>query len=422
YQQIMSGKRVDIVPDVGLGLGTNYDTSILLDAMTEEAIQDLQYSPYDDFTDSKDYIRHYGRDESSETEFLLGNRKMTINGYTFIVLENTTLQNGYARFTDATQRFLKEALDESVKRDPSAPVFIINHHRPYGTLGDGMATVDTGSVNLQDILKDYPQAFIWGGHVHDSLQSETSIVQTRTVDENGNIVDAGYTSLTCGSVTSNNAGTHGSSDSGGFMQLVQVDVNGNIRITKYTVGASADSTDCEVSSTIPEITMNEQGQWVKAYEGDTSESPAILTLQTINNPWYVINSVDDNVRDEYSVDVRAAQFSIGFEPGSATVNGKTLTFKKAINRLGFTNENTTITRYYAFLFDANSQNIETQILSTNVAGYAKYTDMPDTYTINFNNKGAFVIIRAYDFWVAYLGTENPRYISNDAQIAVNQSA
>ena len=165
--------------------------------------------------------------------------------------------------------------------------------------------------------------------------------------------------------------------------------------------------------------MNEYGQWVKAYDGDNS--PAILTLQTINNPWYVINSVDDAVRDEYSHDVRAAQFQIGFEPGSATLNGTTLTFKKAINKLGYNNENTTITRYYAFLFDANSQNIETQVLSTNVAGYAKYTDMPDTYTINFNNKGAFVIIRAYDFWVAYLGTEHPRYISNDAQIAVNQS-
>lgn len=419
YQQIMSGKRVDIVPEVGLGMGTNYDKSVLFDAMTEEAIAELQYDVNDDYTDSKDYIRHYGRDETSGTMFTLGNRKMTINGYTFIVLENTCLQNGFARFTDATLRFLKESLDESVRRDPSAPVFIINHHRPYGTLGDGMGVVNTGSVNLQEILKDYPQAFIWGGHVHDSLQSETSIYQTRTVDENGNIVDAGYTSLTCGSVTSDNAGTHGSTDKGGFMQLVQVDVNGNVRITKYTVGASADSTDSEVDDNVSEITMNEYGQWVKAYDGDNS--PAILTLQTINNPWYVINSVDDAVRDEYSHDVRAAQFQIGFEPGSATLNGKTLTFKKAINKLGYNNENTTVTRYYAFLFDANSQNIETQVLSTNVAGYAKYTDMPDTYTINFNNTGAFVIIRAYDFWVAYLGTEHPRYISNDAQIAVNQS-
>jgi len=419
YQQILSGKRVDIVPEVGLGMGTSYDKSVLFDAMTEEAIADLQYDPNDDYTDSKEYIRHYGRDETSGTMFTLGNRKMTINGYTFIVLENTTLQNGFARFTDATMRFLKNALDESVRKDPTAPVFVITHHRPYKTHGDAMGVLDTGSVNIDEILQDYPQAMIWGGHVHDSLQSESTIVQTRTVDENGNVTSTGYTSLSSAACTSNTSGTHGSDAEGGFVQLVQVDVNGNVRITKYSVGAKPDNSDCEVDDAVAEINMSDDGQWVKAWSGDSS--PAIQLIQTINNPWFITNAGDDCVRDEYAVDTRAAQLSIGFEAGSATLDGTTLTFNKAINKLGYNNENTTVTWYYAFLFDANGTNIETQVLSTNVAAYAKYTDMPDTYTINFNNTGAYVIIRAYDFWVAYYGTEHERYISNDAQITVYQS-
>jgi len=405
YKQILSGKRVEL-PDA-------------VADMTAEQIAAVHFDPSADYYDSKEYIRHYGRDEGGDQQLAQGNRVMNINGFTFISIEPITLQNGFARFDDSTLNFLKTALDESVARDPSAPIFIITHHRPYKTHGDAMGVLDTGSVNIDEILKDYPQAMIWGGHVHDSLQSETTIVQTRTVDENGNVISNGYTSLSSAACTSDTSGTHGSDATGGFVQLVQVDVNGNVRITKYSVGANPDNSDCEVDDAVAEITMGDDGQWIKAWSGDSSS--AMKLIQTINNPWYIVNSVDDCVRDEYSVDARAAQFSIGFEAGSATLNGTTLTFKKAINKLGYNNENTTVTRYYAFLFDANNNNIETQVLSTNVAAYAKYTDMPDTYTINFNNTGAYVIIRAYDFWVAYLGTENQRYISNDAQIAVNQS-
>ena len=333
---------------------------------------------------------------------MYGNRVMKINGITFVSLEAMILQNAFARYTDATLRFLKDALDESVANDPSAPVFIITHFRPYGTAGYEVDHVYNGAVNLDEILKDYPQALIWGGHKHDALQSETAIVQTRVVDENGNVVENGYTSLTSAESAYTTSAMFGDAEQGdgGFVQLVQTDINGNVRITKYFVSGDIDA---QASSTTlgNEVVQGADGQWVKSWTDNPNE--VVTRVKTINNPWYIINAVDDDVRDEYSVDLRATLSKPAFTSGNVTVSGKTVTFPKAVNSLGTVNENTRIVMYRARLYDAEGALVESVNVSRKISRYANFYDVPDkdTYSATFTGSGTKVVITAFDNWAAF---------------------
>jgi len=401
YQQMFSGKYVEL-PDPS-ALEKGYDKSLLFEGMSEEEIQKLHFNRNDDYTDSKDYVKNYARDEESSQEFAYGNRVMKINGITFIALQNTILQNGYARYTDATIKFLKNALDESVANDPSAPVFIITHYRPYGTHGFHVDPVDAGAVNIDEILKDYPQAFIWGGHEHDTLLSETGIVQTRVVDQKGRVIESGYTSITSAvsAYTSPDVFDFGSQQFSSFVQLVQVDVNGNVRVTKYLVDSPL-SGQGSTTTQGDEIVMGEDGQWIKSWSDNSSE--VVTRVKTINRPWYITNAMDDSVRDEYAVDTRAALSKPEFTSDDVTVDGNTITFPKAVNALGINNENTVIYTYRARLYDASGNLVETKVVSPGPQRYANYYDVPqkDTYSVTFTGTGTKVVITAYDDWAAYL--------------------
>ena len=401
YQQMLSGKYVEL-PDTS-ALEKGYDKSLLFEGMSEAEIQKLHFNRNDDYTDSKDYIKNYARDEESAQEFAYGNRVMKINGFTFIALQHTILQNGYARYSDATLRFLKNALEESVANDPSAPVFVITHFRPYGTGGFHVDPVDAGAVNIDEILKEYPQAVVWGGHEHDTLLSETAIVQTRVVDQKGRVIESGYTSITsaASAYTSPDVFDFGTQQFSSFVQLVQVDVNGNIRITKYMVDSPL-AGQGSATTQGDEIVMGEDGQWIKSWSDNSNE--VVTRVKTVNRPWYITNTVDDDVRDEYTVDTRAALSKPEFTSDGVTVNGSTITFPKAVNALGINNENTVIYTYRARLYDASGNLVETKVVSPCPQRYANYYDVPqkDTYSVTFTGTGTKVVITAYDDWAAYL--------------------
>ena len=414
YQQIFSGKRVEL-PDAS-GLSKGYDKSLLFEGMTDAEKQKLMYNVNDDYTNTKDYIKYFGRDEESAQEFAYGNRVMKINGITFVSLQHTILQNGFARYTDATLRFLKDALDESVANDPSAPVFIITHFRPYGTLGFHSDPVDAGSVNIDEILKDYPQAVIWGGHEHDSLLSETAIVQTRVVDENGNVLEDGFTSVTtaASAYNSDDVFDYGNKVYSSYTQLVQVDINGNIQITKYLVSSPIAGQGSTTTSG-KEIVQGTDGQWTKSWT--TNSAQVVTNAASINDPWYIINAVDDNVRDEYAVDTRAAYSKPQFTSTDVTVSGKIVTFSKAVNALGINTADTVIYTYRVQLYNSSGGLSDTIYISAGPQQYSNYYDVPisDTYSVTVLSSTRKVVITAFDCWAAYY--DHSRYPSITVNIS-----
>lgn len=398
YQQILSGKRVELPAAVA--------------DMTPEQINAVHFNLNDDYTDSKDYIKYYGRDEESAQDFNEGNRIMHINGYTFVAIDAMVLQNGFARYTDSTLRFLKDALDESVAKDPSAPVFIITHYRPYGTEAYQVDLPYNGARNIDELLQNYPQAVLWGGHKHVPLQTETSIIQTRTVDENGNVIESGYTSLTSAASAYGSADKFGdpnNQEEGSYTQLVQVDINGNIKITRYYISSDTAGQACETTSA-NEVVKGSDGQWIKSWTDNSAE--VVTKVKTINNPWFIINSVDDNVRDEYAPDVRAALSQPEFVSNNVTVDGKTITFPKAVNALGVNNAETMIVQYRAYLYDADGNLVEQIDISRFINRYTNYYDVPDpdTYSVTFSGEGTRVVIRAFDTWACFFDHES-RYPS-----------
>lgn len=129
-----------------------------------------------------------------------GNIHTKINGYDFISLD-------YWDYTD----FLKTTLEEissAPDYDPTKPIFIQTHSGYANTSlgGPFHANYDTANSAapgyLQDLLKDYPQAFVGSAHTHFSVEPETSIYQKDfTFFENGSMnyiyqdgpcIDSGY--------------------------------------------------------------------------------------------------------------------------------------------------------------------------------------------------------------------------------------
>jgi len=64
----------------------------------------------------------------------------------------------------------EEIIKTSVAEDPSKPVFIISHYKPKGTMYG-----DTNYTRLSDVIKNYPQVIIWGGHSHTSMHNDNAI-------------------------------------------------------------------------------------------------------------------------------------------------------------------------------------------------------------------------------------------------------
>ena len=119
-----------------------------------------------------------------------------VNGYHFIAIN--PLDEGYrnslansAMYAKETKEWLDKTLKKITRKNPDQYVFLSTHPIMYGMAYGGEHTYTTTAWftrELNEILKKYPQAMIFGGHVHFSINSDTSIMQD------------GFTSLQCGSV------------------------------------------------------------------------------------------------------------------------------------------------------------------------------------------------------------------------------
>ena len=166
-----------------------------------------------------------------------------VNGYHFIALNpiDETYRNSLANsanYAKETKEWLDKTLAKITRQNPNQYVFLSTHPIMYGMAYGGEHTYTTTAwftCELNEILRKYPQAVIFGGHVHFPISSDLSIMQD------------GYTSLQCGSVNymSNEDGEYRDSNAPVSLvdretvhtgYLVQVDGNNNVRILRMNFG------------------------------------------------------------------------------------------------------------------------------------------------------------------------------------------
>ena len=183
------------------------------------------------------------RQYESDSRLDIGCVHQIVNGYHFLSIN--PLDDGYRNTLLSNVMYgaeAKEWLDKTMARitaeNPDQYVFVNTHPVMYRMAYGGEHTYTTTgwfTREIPDILKDYPQAVIFGGHVHFPIHSDLSIMQTT------------FTSLQCGSVN------YMSVEDGEYRDmntkvslidreqvhngyLVQVDGSGNVRVIRLDFG------------------------------------------------------------------------------------------------------------------------------------------------------------------------------------------
>lgn len=159
-----------------------------------------------------------------------GARHCVVNGAHFLFVEPRSYSNNVPYDSEVLE-WLDTKLQNITTEDPEAYVFVFTHPMLYDTCyGSTLSGGSWYTSYLEDTLRSYPQVITFGGHLHFPINDERSIMQDR------------FTSVGCGSVRylaiehgfSNMASATRPKDaydvSSGL--LVQMDNNGNIRITR----------------------------------------------------------------------------------------------------------------------------------------------------------------------------------------------
>lgn len=180
------------------------------------------------------------------------NSHKVINGYHFICW--SSLDGSYDKCSTNTKQVRAE-LDKAVKDDPNKPIFVITHLNPKDT---AYGSDDWGNDDINEVLKDYPQAVSISGHSHYSLIDERSIWQN------------GYTALTTQSLD--------------YIELEQGKFNGSIPRDAYANDISTDLPACLY------MTVENDKITLERLEANTGK--------TLKNPWVIKAPFDKN--DEYT--------------------------------------------------------------------------------------------------------------------------
>lgn len=192
-----------------------------------------------------------------------GYRHCVVNGYHFIFIEPTSYGKG-CPYGESVLTWLDNTLKSITDEDPNAYVFVFTHPMIYKTCYGSELGPSWYTTHLTSTLSKYPQVVTFGGHLHFPINDERSIMQTA------------FTSLGCGSVRylaieggyANANGTvpfDAHSVSSGL--LVQIDKNGNARITRMDFSnESTFKTPWEIS--FPTAT----GDHLKKYTTDRANS------------------------------------------------------------------------------------------------------------------------------------------------------
>lgn len=223
YEEILSPSSVPLIFSLG-----NHDVNCNAGYTYENLNMESFYSIFGDA------YRSY---EKETSDLSIGCTHTIINGYHFLCInpidaEYIGTDDGGVKYSEAAKKWLDETLTKITTENPDQYVFVNTHPMVYGTTYG--STLLTGNhrwytKDLTSILEKYSQVVTFGGHTHFPINDERSIMQNK------------FTSIGCGSVTymaiengfSNVSGTvpsDASKVSSGH--LLEVDANGNVRITR----------------------------------------------------------------------------------------------------------------------------------------------------------------------------------------------
>lgn len=101
------------------------------------------------------------------------NKVVKINGINIITIGAPTSSGNYS----SSYTFLKNALEEAVKEDPTAPIFVLAHH---GVPNTAYVTEEWNGTygKCKELMQSYPQVIHISGHSHSTLEDARSIEQT----------------------------------------------------------------------------------------------------------------------------------------------------------------------------------------------------------------------------------------------------
>ncbi|MBR3715478.1 MAG: metallophosphoesterase [Clostridia bacterium] len=200
-----------------------------------------------------------------------GARHCVLNGVHFIFIEPAQYGSNCPYRQDVLT-WLNNTLKQITEADPNAYVFVYTHPMVYDTCyGSDLPDGFWYTTYLTSILSKYPQVVTFGGHLHFPVNDERSIMQTK------------FTSLGCGSVRylaiergySNMASATVPHDAYSVSSglLVQIDANGNLRITKMDFSNNTTFKEpWEISY------PTEDGAHLKKYGKDRAKSNKAPTL------------------------------------------------------------------------------------------------------------------------------------------------
>ena len=156
-------------------------------------------------------------------------RHCVVNGYNILCI--TPISLSPVTYPDKSKEWLESKLASITAEEPEKYVFVITHPMIYNTVyGSDLGTY-WYTESLTDILKKYPQAVTFSGHLHFPINDPRSIWQ------------GDFTSFGCGSVRYMAIEAGGYEDMAGSTTMqdkddissglfVQLDVNGNMKISK----------------------------------------------------------------------------------------------------------------------------------------------------------------------------------------------
>ena len=309
------------------------------------------------------FVDAYGLDmyqfDQDMTSIYKGNRHVEINGYHFVSVDIETYMPNYNTLSSETETWLKNTLDRIVASDPNSYVFVSCHSPAkdtvYGSMSDdAKGTGNWGaSVELDSILKDYPQVILFSGHTHYGINLETNINQTS------------YTQINSGSSSDIDFDMVVPENRRSYSQgmIVDVDENNNIRITRIDLKKD----------------------------------------MVIKEPWYIdAYKADGSSLSRYSKETRLAnnrapQFPWGVEIIEVSSSEIRVDFQSAI-------DDDMVFYYVVEVKNESGSTIASKTIVTPFYDYPNLQNMPDSYSVTFTGSFKYpytVNVRAYDCYYEY---------------------
>ncbi|MCQ3035519.1 MAG: metallophosphoesterase [Bacilli bacterium] len=180
----------------------------------------------------------YGEDiykyDLDQTQAKLGNRYIKINGINIIALQMSKYMPNDNVLTNQTEEWAKAKLDEATNENPNMPVIVLCHSPAKETVYGSSSSDDCGdwgaSVQLGNILKDYPNVILFSGHTHYGITDDRNINQSTFTSINaGSVCDIDLDTSYPNTTELTNRRSYGNAS------ILEIDKYGNSRINRYDI-------------------------------------------------------------------------------------------------------------------------------------------------------------------------------------------